>query len=69
MSRVITVIGNGRRVVVTDFGKPSPLDGASMQFVVTNEATPLGECLAYFCDEADAVGFARWKADQNREPR
>ena len=54
-------INFGGNIVLTDWGAPDYLDGARMQFMVTEEIG-FGRCLGYFSKKEDAELFARAKA-------
>jgi hypothetical protein len=56
----------GKGVTITDFGQPERLDGAEMQFMVTDESGRLGCCLAYFGTQEDAELFALAKVAQSQ---
>lgn len=54
----------GRSVVLTDWGQPEYLDGAVMQFMVTQEKRGgIGAPLGYFGEKEDAELFAFAKAE------
>ena len=47
----------GPCTTLIDYGEPTPIGRAAMQFAVVSE-TPTREWLAYFRDEEDAKAFA-----------
>jgi hypothetical protein len=59
-------------LTLTDWGRPHRLDGAEMQFMVTDERGNLGVCRAYFGMKNDAMVFihaASSKRQDEEEPQ